>query len=449
MSKEQVTAQISEAKKPAPVTPAAKKDEDQSYWAIVRRQFRKNRSAVRSLWVLVFIFVIGMSADFIANEKPYYCVIDGETYFPVFKSMGVDLGLAQWPSKLSNVNWRELKYESVVWAPIPYSPTTLDLKNKDYVGPFDEQRVESGRWKHRLGTDNLGRDVMAGMIHGARIAMMVGVISMGIAFIIGVIFGALAGYYGDNRLKMSRIRIWLNCIFAVFAVYYAFGTRSYDIGDALSVSFFGFIGQLIVSLLIFAVVMVIPNLLAWPFKKVPYLGTHLEVPVDIVLSRIIEVLESIPTFLLIMSIVAIVEKPSIFIVMAIIGFTGWTGIARYMRAELLRVRSLEYIEAAQALGFPEWRIILRHAIPNSLTSVLISVSFGVASAILTESSLSFLGIGVPPEQVTWGSMLSLARGYPQAWWIAIFPGFAIFVTVTIFNLIGDGLTDAMDPRLKQ
>ncbi|MFN8300394.1 MAG: ABC transporter permease [Chitinophagales bacterium] len=225
--------------------------------------------------------------------------------------------------------------------------------------------------------------------------------------------------------------------------------RSFAITDALSVSFFGFLWQLIVALLIFSAVMIIPNLLAIPFKKLPWLGTQVEVPVDILVSRFIEVLESIPTFLLIMSIVAIVEKPSIFIVMAIIGFTGWTGIARYIRAELLKVRNLEYIEAAQALGFPEWRIILRHAIPNALTPVLISVSFGVASAILTESSLSFLGIGVPPEQVTWGSMLSLARGYPQAWWIAIFPGFAIFVTVTIFNLIGDGLTEAMDPRLKQ
>ena len=195
--------------------------------------------------------------------------------------------------------------------------------------------------------------------------------------------------------------------------------------------------------------MVIPNLLAIPLKKVRFLGKAVEVPVDIIVSRIIEVLECVPSLLLILSFVAIIEKPSIFIVMAIIGLTGWTGIARYLRAELLKVRSLEYIEAAQALGYPEWRIILRHAIPNALTPVLISVSFGIASAILTESGLSFLGIGVPPEQVTWGSMLSLARGYPQAWWIAIFPGFAIFISVTIFNLIGDGLTEAMDPRLKQ
>ncbi len=135
--------------------------------------------------------------------------------------------------------------------------------------------------------------------------------------------------------------------------------------------------------------------------------------------------------------------------MAVIGFTSWTGIARFIRAELLRVRSLEYIEAANALGFSSTRTLLRHAIPNSLSPVLIAVAFGIASAILVESILSFLGIGVPAETVTWGSLLSTARKYSQDWWLAVFPGFAIFITVTVFNLIGEGLTDALDPRSKK
>lgn len=423
--------------------------DDQSYWAIVKRQFNKNRPAVWSLRFLVVLFVVGMSADFIANEKPYYCEINGKSYFPVFKGVGVSLGIAKWPAELSNVNWRELKYETAIWPIIPYLPTNLDLKNKDYVSPFDEQRVESAKWEHRLGTDNLGRDVLAGMIHGTRIAMLVGVISMSIALVIGLVIGSLAGYFGDSRLKVSRIRIWLNIPTLFFAFYYAFGVRSYVLGDALSVSFGGFTLQLLLSFLIFFFIMLIPNLLTRFLKKIPALGHQVELPIDIIISRFIEIFESVPLFLLILSIVAIIENPSIFIVMVIIGLTRWTGIARYIRAELLKVRSLEYIEAAHSLGYPEWRIIIRHAIPNALTPVLISVSFGVASAILTESGLSFLGIGVPPEQVTWGSMLSSARGYPQAWWMAIFPGFAIFITVTIFNLIGEGLTDAMDPRLKQ
>jgi len=422
---------------------------DQSYWAIVRRQFRKNRAAVWSLRFLAVLFLIGMSADFIANEKPYYCEINGKSYFPVFTGIGVDMGIASWPKELSAVTWRDLKYDKVVWAPIPYYPANLDTKNNDFVSPLAQQNVPSPHWKHYLGTDNLGRDVLAGMIHGTRIAMLVGVISMSVALLIGLFFGAMAGYYGDTRLKMTRIGLVLNVIFLFVAFYYAFGVRGYTLSDAIAVSFFGFIGQFIISLILFVLIMSVPNAINSYLKKNSRGGTLVSIPVDILVSRIIEILESIPSFLLILSIVAIVEKPSVYIVMVIIGFTRWTGIARYVRGELLKVRSLEYVEAAQALGFPEWRIILRHTLPNSLTPVLISVSFGIASAILTESGLSFLGIGVPPEQVTWGSMLSLARGFPQAWWVAIFPGFAIFITVTIFNLIGDGLNDALDPRLKQ
>jgi peptide/nickel transport system permease protein len=116
---------------------------------------------------------------------------------------------------------------------------------------------------------------------------------------------------------------------------------------------------------------------------------------------------------------------------------------------LLRIRGLDYIEAANALGFSEFRILFRHALPNALSPVLIALAFGIASAILTESLLSFLGIGVPAELITWGSMLSMARETPGAWWVALFPGFAIFITVTVYNLIGEGLTDALDPRQKK
>jgi len=163
--------------------------------------------------------------------------------------------------------------------------------------------------------------------------------------------------------------------------------------------------------------------------------------------RIIEVMNSIPILLIILAAIAMLQKPSIFHIMVIIGLLRWTGIARFIRAELLRVRSLNYVEAAQAMGFSELRIILRHAIPNALTPVLISIAFGVASAILLEAFISFL---IPfDNEITWGSLLREARRAPTAWWLAIFPGLAIFITVTLFNLIGEGLTDALDPKLRE
>lgn len=420
----------------------------ESYWQIVKRQFKKKRLAVWSLRVLMMLVFIALIADFLANEKPIVCKYQGETYFPIFKGYAVDLGIAKWPEELANASWHRLEYDWVVYPLIPYSPTTIDKKNTQYVGPGEEQRVESGRWKHLLGTDNIGRDVLSGLIHGTRVAMKVGVISMSIASLIGILLGSIAGYFGDSRLKISRIRLILVLVFLPPAVFYGFSSRSYILGDALNEG--GFLLQFILSFVIFAVVAFgVTHILTIPLKRVPGLGKKVAIPTDILLMRFIEVFNSIPALILILSIVAVLEQPSLTIVMIIIGLISWTGIARFIRAELLKVRSLEYIEAAQSLGYSEARIIFRHAIPNALTPVLISIAFGVAAAILTEAFLSFLGVGVNPEDVTWGSMLNLVRKAPEAWWLAIFPGLAIFITVTIFNLLGEGLTDALDPKQKQ
>lgn len=426
-----------EEKKSAEVSSSAPRetvnDLDQSYSAIVKRQFKKNRPAVWSMRFVYVIVFIGLCADFIANEKPLYCKYQGTTYFPVFKSYFVDLGMSKWPKELANVTWSDLEYESVIFPLIPYSPTNIDFANRDYASPFDEQQVKSKRWKHWMGTDKLGRDVLSGMVHGTRVAMLVGIISMSISTLLGIIIGSIAGYFGDNRLKMSRIRIILNIVFFVLAIFYAIAVQK----------------GVILGVVVFFLVMALGNLIASGLKFLPWFGEKVDVAMDILISRFIEIFVSVPRLLLLLSVAAIIQKPSIYYIMMIIGATSWTGIARLIRGELLRVRNLEYIEAAQALGYSEFRTIARHAIPNSLTPVLIAVAFGVASAILLESFLSFLGIGVPADQVTWGSMLALARGYAKAWWLAIFPGFAIFITVTIFNLLGEGLTDALDPRLKQ
>lgn len=424
------------------------KELDQSFWANIKRQFKKNKRALYSLYFVLFLVAIALFADFIANEKPIYAKYNGTTYFPVIKQYGVDFGIGKWPKELQNVKWSDLEYESVVWPLIPYKPQNIDYKNSQYKGPFAKQRVKSGFWKHRLGTDGLGRDVMAGMIHGTRIAFAVGLISMSISGFLGILFGSLAGYFGDERLRMSRIRLWLNVIGFFLALFYAFTTRSYLLSDALGESIIAFLGQLFFSLLIFFGVLTLINLLVIPLKKIPFLGKRVSVPMDITISRIIEVLISIPKLFLIIAIVAI-AKPSLILVMVIIGLTSWTGIARLIRAELLKVRRLEYIEAAQSLGFNDFKIMFKHAIPNALSPVFISIAFGIAGAILTESTLSFLGIGVPADAVTWGSLLNLVREAPKAWWLAIFPGAAIFITVTLFNLIGEGLTDALDPRLRQ
>ena len=178
-----------------------------------------------------------------------------------------------------------------------------------------------------------------------------------------------------------------------------------------------------------------------------YFSHETSVPVDTFVSRGIELLNSIPRLLLIITITAVVER-SIWIVMIIIGLTSWTGIARFTRAEFLRIRSLEFVQAAESLGFSSVRTIFKHALPNSLAPVFVSIAFGIASAILIESGLSFLGIGVPTDIVTWGSLLNLGRQNLEAWWLIIYPGMAIFLTITIYNMIAEASRDALDPKLK-
>ena len=169
--------------------------------------------------------------------------------------------------------------------------------------------------------------------------------------------------------------------------------------------------------------------------------------IDLWISRFIEIMICFPTFFLILTLAAFVEKPSIFYIMVIIGVTGWTTVARLIRAEFLRLRNIDYVQAAIALGYSKPKIIFGHILPNALGPVLVSATFGIASSILTESSLSFLGLG-DPSAPSWGVILSDGRLYLKMWLI-LGPGIAIFFVVSIFNLVGEGLRDALDPKLRQ
>ena len=340
--------------------------EAESYGAYVRRQFRKHKLGVISFYTVLALGLVALFADFLANEKPLLASVHGSLSVPIVKSYGVSLGVTQWTPEESKRDWQRDRYDFVVFPPVPYSMTTVDksaIKEKD--------RRLSGR--HLLGTDDIGRDVLAGIIHGSRYALSIGFIAMGIALLIGITLGSVAGYFGG----------WI----------------------------------------------------------------------DIIISRLIEIFISLPTFFLVITIVAMtqdtVREGRLVLIMAVIGLTSWTGIARLIRAEVLRVRNLEFVTSAQALGYSTSRIILVHVLPNSVGPVLVSAAFGIAGAILIESTLSFLGFGVPPTVITWGSLLARSRGFINMWWLATFPGIMIFITVSAYNLIGDALRDATDPRLRR
>lgn len=170
--------------------------------------------------------------------------------------------------------------------------------------------------------------------------------------------------------------------------------------------------------------------------------------VDGLLMRFVDLMLTIPSFFLILAVIAFLE-PSIYNIMIVIGATGWMGVARLVRAEFLALREREFVLAARALGVGSASIVFRHILPNAMAPVLVSATLGVGSAILTESSLSFLGIGVRPPTPSWGNILTLGKDYIEfAWWLSVFPGLAILITVMGYNLLGEGIRDALDPRLK-
>ncbi len=171
--------------------------------------------------------------------------------------------------------------------------------------------------------------------------------------------------------------------------------------------------------------------------------------IDTVVMRFVDMVISFPRLVLLIAIVALFDTQSIFLIVAVLGFTQWPGTARIVRGEVLSLREREFVEATRALGFSRRRIILRHVIPNVLAPVIIAATLGIGNVIVLEAGLSFLGLGLEPPTPSWGSMVADGRDLLlNAWWISTFPGLAIVLTVVAFNLVGDGLRDALDPRLR-
>jgi len=330
-----------------------KAEKSVSYWRMVFARFKSDRWALSAFWVVIILFLVAIFAPILANDKPMILFYKQKLYFPAVFSY----------KEFSESDFKELSKELsssdfVLFPLVPYHPNAYDLL--EVLSPPSK--------RHWLGTDDRGRDVLARLIWGARISLSVGFVAVGIYLVIGVILGAIAGYYGG-----------------------------------------------------------------W---------------VDNLISRFIEVMICFPTFFLIITIIAFLP-PSIYNIMIAIGITGWTGVARLVRGEFLKIRQIEYVESARALGAKDRVIIFRHILPNGLAPVLVVGTFGVAEAILIESALSFLGFGAPPPTPSWGEILSQSRSYIDfAWWLASFPGMIIFITVTVYNLVGEGIRDAIDPRLK-
>jgi peptide/nickel transport system permease protein len=316
---------------------------------------------------------------------------------------------------------------------IPYSAKTFDTVNSPFFSPFSKQNTSSAYYRHWFGTDNVGRDVAAGLISGTQTALLIGVCGVFLALFIGLPIGLAAGFYGDNRLEMTFLGFILRGCLYVLLFFYFF------IFFNLQESALWILVKLI-SLLFFTH-LIISILEKYLFKKIPILNKKIIVPLDLIVMRVVEVMQGIPLILWILAALTIIDKLNVTSLILLIGAVGWVGFVRIVRGEMIRIRQLEYMEAAEVIGASATRIIMRHALPNILTPVLIAFSFGISNAILLEAFLSFMGIGLPPEEVTWGTLLLESRRNISYWWMAVFPGLAIFLTVYTFNRLGEILTE--------
>lgn len=391
-----------------------------------------------ALWVLYFFLFIAVFGDFISNEKPLFCRFEGRNYFPVLRSYAVEMGMAGWPQGLGT-GWHEQEYDAVMWPPIPYGPTQIDLDNANFKGPFERQNVRGLLFRHWLGTDNLGRDVLAGLVRGCRIALLIGCLSMLLAVIVAVPLGAMAGYFGDYRFYMSwtqivsAILLGSLLLFYIWQVIVRFSSSLFDLHQA---------GLVVVVILL--ATLLIRTIIHDPFKRPA--RRSFSVPCDTIVMRSIEVIRSVPAFFLLIAVLGAVARPSWVYVVLLIALWRVPSIVRYVRAEALKLRDQPYIDAARVVGLTDRQIIWRHIIPNSLSPVLVTLAFGIGGAVLLESGLSFLGVGLSLEEMSWGKLLSGARVNFKAWWLAVFPGAAIFLMIYIFNVLGDALTDILEVR---
>jgi peptide/nickel transport system permease protein len=358
----------------------------QESWSL----FRKNRLAVAGMVIFIIFFIVAVTGVFLTTGTHPY----------------LDPALVRLQEKL-----------------LP----PLSRPNLGILLPEEVPKLGL----YLLGTDELGRDVFARMLQGSWVSLTVGFVAVGIAVVIGILLGGIAGFFGNLRIKTGH----------VFALLFL-GGGGYALGSAKIL--------LGVTLLLLGAVLVL--WLKGEGRRTPAGLSFLRLnlfSIDILIVGLVDIMLCFPSFFLILTVVALLT-PSIYNVMAVIGLTSWMGATRFVRAEFLSLREQDFVTAARALGISDWRIIFRHMIPNAMAPVLVSATIGIATAILTEAGLSFLGFGVPPPHATWGNILSDGKDYIfDAPWLTFVPGFAILIVVLAFNLFGEGLRDALNPRLRE
>jgi peptide/nickel transport system permease protein len=404
--------------------------EGEAYVDIVWKQFRKHRLASRMIWAIAVMFLLAIFAPLIASNQPFWFREQGELRFP-------------WVVALLNPETAvDYFFNAALVAFFPWAALTalLEVRGRRSGVPGRRRAGRAAllflallaatagaaifvRPSNRYFTRDFKEDQHRGAGSGAYTLIAYGPLEQDLDMIFKPPLSrreAAAARHRDHDLHLLGTDDAGRDVF----VRLLYGTRiSMTIG-VVAVSLYVSIGIAVGAL-------------------AGYFGGR----IDILISRVVEIVLLFPTFFLILTLVALVG-PSIYIIMVVIGVTGWPTIARLIRGEFLRQRSIDYVAAARGLGAGNFRVMFRHVLPNALGPAFVAIPFGISGAVVTEAGLSVLGFGVRPPAPSWGSILNLAVNNYHHWWFTVFAGLSIFFTVWTFNLVGNGLRDAMDPRLK-
>ncbi|MCS7082570.1 MAG: ABC transporter permease [Bacteroidetes bacterium] len=397
---------------------------------------------MRALWahplgrtgliILGFWALLALLADLLAGSWPIIARYEGRYRLPALEQHLVRWGWMRWPESMAALSGEQVPWEWALWPLVPYGPSSMDFAHA-FASPLDPQVGLGLRRRHWLGTDQLGRDVLAAILHGARLSLAIGLLATVLAAVLGGLLGALAGFWG-NEARLRRAHLLVGGLWGGWLLWAALHMGPYASGWTWA-------GVLLLWALSGAGAL-------WALmRRVRWASRRVRLPLDSLVLRLLELELSVPRLLLALALLAVLPS-GVGTVVLLVGLITWTSVARYLRAELLRVRALEYILAARSVGISEGRILWRHALPNALGPALVALSFGAANAILIESALSFLGLGVPAHVLTWGRLLAEARAASFAWWLAFFPGLCLFSVLFACVLLGEAWRDLLEPRLR-
>ncbi|WP_165699382.1 ABC transporter permease [Hymenobacter jejuensis] len=301
------------------------------------------------------------------------------------------------------------------YLPIPYPP---DVSDQQSISVAPSSLVRPGTdAPHWLGTDPLGRDVLSMLLFGARTTLLVSLPAALLATFLGIALGSMSGFWGDHTLKIAA-PWWVSSALILPIILIAVG----------SIPPIGLFYKLLTIITLYTILYFI-------LSRTPLATKRWALPTDSLFLGLVALLSSMPQLILVLALTAVLQ-PSLGSLLLILIGTSWTAPARLIRAELLRVRALPFMEAGLAAGLPTWRLLWRHALPNAWRPIWVGFPMSVAALVTLEATLSFLGIGLPPEVPSWGRTLATARLDTSAWWLVLFPGAALVLTVLALRQLG-------------